>query len=99
MYDLVIKAGQQLAGLLRNKREVALIAGINDFVLFIEDNTLDCSGTDIKSNAENFGHKWSILSSPCADECAGRLMYIDELFTPSAAQKACLASYMQLMSI
>lgn len=84
------QGGSAARGSLRNKREVALIAGINDFVLFIEDNALDCSGTDIKSNAENFGHKWSILSSPCADECAGRPMYMDELFYAFGSAKSML---------
>ena len=62
VHDLVIKAGQQLARLLRDQGEVALIAGINNLVGFVEHDALDGGRADIQTDAKGFGHNENVLS-------------------------------------
>ena len=62
VYHLVVKAGQQLARLLRDQGEVAFIAGINNLVGFVEHDALDGGRADIQTDAKDFGHHENVLS-------------------------------------
>ena len=62
VHHLVVKAGQQLARLLRDQGEVAFIAGINNLVGFVEHDALDGGRADIQTDAKSFGHHENVLS-------------------------------------
>jgi len=57
VHDLIVKAGEQLARLLGDEGKMAVIAGIDDFILGVEHDALDGGGANVKADSERIGHK------------------------------------------